>query len=262
MKKIFTTALVVVVAAVAVTAGEREDLLKKFEKEYADIEKKFLKDAETTVELVGAAGECSNVAEKHLFQAFDYKLRHTKNPAERLQLIEDFYKLSKEIQTLHLTPRENMGSLAGMWIYHGKAHLMRQQIAVWMLDTEAEKRWKRIANASLVLKGQNIEFERGKAKFAAVMFDEKVTLEVVLFPKDTFAYLNRDFAIIRSDIQFAGNDDFSTVYLVELKQGKLQVAAQFKMPCFTHWKLQGNKLTIFDSNNNAKEEFIFSTAVS
>ena len=33
MKKIFTTAWGVVVAAVAVTAGEREDLLKKFEKE-------------------------------------------------------------------------------------------------------------------------------------------------------------------------------------------------------------------------------------
>ena len=114
MKKFFTTALVVVVAAVAVTA-EREDLLKKFEKEYADIEKKFLKDAETTVELVGAAGECSNVAEKHLFQAFDYKLRHTTDAAERLQLIEDFHKLSKEVQKLHQTPREGMGSLAGIF---------------------------------------------------------------------------------------------------------------------------------------------------
>ena len=253
MKKSFITALVVVIAAVAVTAGEREDLLKKFEQEYAVAENELSEKAETTVELVGAAGECSNVSEKHLFQAFDYKLRHTKNPAERLQLIEDFHKLSKEIQTLHLTPRENMGSLAGMWIYHSKAHLMRQQIAVWMLDTEAEKRWKRIANAPLVLKGQNIELERGKAKFEAVMYD---TLEVVLFPKDTFAYLNRDFAIIRSDIQFAGNDDFSTVYLCELKQGKLQVAAQLKMPYFAKWDLQGNKLTIFDSNN-AKEEFIF-----
>ena len=257
MKKFFTTAWVVIVAAVAVTAGEREDLLKKFEQEYAAAETELSEKAETTIELVGAAGECSNVAEKHLFPAFDYKLRHTTDAAERLQLIKDFHKLSKEIQTLHLTPRENMGSLAGMWIYHSKAHLMRQQIAVWMLDTEAEKRWKRIANAPLVLKGQKIKLYRGKAKFNAVMYEQQVTLEIVLFPKYTFTHRGRNFAIIRTDIQFAVNDDFSTVYLCELKQGKLQVAAQFKMPCFTHWKLQGNKLTIFDSNNNAKEEIIF-----
>ena len=257
MKKFFTTAWVVIVAAVAVTAGEREDLLKKFEQEYAVAETEFSEKAETTSELVGAAGECSNVAEKHLFQAFDYKLRHTKNPAERLQIIEDFHKLSKEIQTLHLTPRENMGSLAGMWIYHSKAHLMRQQIAVWMLDTEAEKRWKRIANAPLVLKGQNIEFERGKAKFEAVMFDEKVTLEIVLFPKETFTYMNRDFAIIRSDIVFAGNDDFSTTYLCEKKKGKLQVLATLKMSCVTKWVLEGNKLKFIGDKNEKEEVIIF-----
>ena len=258
MKKFFTTAWVVIFAAVAVTAGEREDLLKKFEQEYAAAETELSEKAETTIELVGGAGECSNVAEKHLFLAFDYKLRHTTDAAERLQLIEDFHKLSKEIQTLHLTPRKNMGSLAGMWIYHSKAHLMRQQIAVWMLDTEAEKRWQRIANTPFILNdGKIIELERGKAKFDAVMYEPQVTLEIVLFPQNTFTHRGRDFAIIRTDIQFAGNDDFSTTYLCEKKKGKLQVAAQFKMPCFTHWKLQGNKLTIFDSNNNAKEEFIF-----
>ena len=163
--------------------------------------------------------------------------------------------MSKEIQTLHLTPRENMGSLAGMWIYHSQAHLMRQQIAVWMLDTEAEKRWKRIANAPLVLKGQKIELYRGKAKFEAVMFDEKVTLEIVLFPKETFTYMNRDFAIIRSDIVFAGNDDFSTTYLCEKKKSKLQVLATLKMPCVTQWVLEGNKLK-FIGDKNEKEEVI------
>ena len=57
MKKFFTTAWVVIVAAVAVNAGEREDLLKKFEQEYAGAETEFSEKAETTSELVGAAGE-------------------------------------------------------------------------------------------------------------------------------------------------------------------------------------------------------------
>ena len=239
MKKFFTTAWVVIVAAVAVTAGEREDLLKKFEQEYAAAETELSEKAETTIELVGAAGECSNVAEKHLFLAFNYKLRYTINTAERLQIIADFYKLSKDVQKLHQTPREGMGSLAGMHIYYAEAELMRQKIAVWMLDTEAEKRWKRIADASLVLNGKTIKLDRGRATFSAVMYNQKVTLEIILFPKDTFTYNGRDFAIIRRDIQFAGNDDYSTVYLCELKNGTLEVRTTLKMPYFTSWNLKG-----------------------
>ena len=49
MKKFFTTAWVVIVAAVAVTAGEREDLLKKFEQEYAAAETELSEKAETTI---------------------------------------------------------------------------------------------------------------------------------------------------------------------------------------------------------------------
>lgn len=254
MKKFFTTAWVVIFASVAVTAGEREDLLKKFEQEYAVAETELSEKAETTIELVGAAGECSHVSEKHLLQAFDYKLRHTINAAERLQIIADFYKLSKDVQKLHQTPREGMGSLAGMWIYHAEANLMRQQISVWMLDFDDEKRWKRIADAVLVLNGKKIKLDRGKAKFNAVMYDEKVTLEIVLFPRDTFTYKGRDFAIIRTDIQFAGNDDYSKVYLCEKQDGRLQVHSTLKMPYFSSWKLKGEKLVIFGQNSE-KEEF-------
>ena len=254
MKKFFTTAWVVIVAAVAVTAGEREDLLKKFEQEYAAAEKELSENAETTVELVSAAGGCSILSEKHLFLAFDYKLRNTSDARDRLQIMEDFHKLSKEVQTLHLTPREGMGSLAGMWIYHAEANLMRQQISVWMLNSEDEKRWKRIANTPFILKGQKIELYRGKAKFNAVMYEQQVTLEIVLFPKDTFTYMGRDFAIIRTDIQFAGNDDYSKVYLCEKKNGRLQVYSTLKMPHFTNWKLNGEKLVVFGQNSE-KEEF-------
>ena len=252
MKTIFATFFIITVFAVF--AGEREELLEKFEKEYTVAEKNFLEKAETTIELVGAAGNCSTVSEKHLFQAFDYKLRHTFGAAERLRIISDFHKLTKELHTLHLTPRSEMGTLAGMWIYYTEANLMRQQIAVWMLNSDAEKRWKRIADTQLVINSKNIKLECGKAKFNTVMHDQKVILEIVLFPQNTFTHQGRDFAIIEPDIPFAGNDDFSKIYLCELKNGKLEVRTALKMPYFTKWELKGKKLIVFGKNSE-KEEF-------
>ena len=42
-----------------------------------------------------------------------------------------------------------------------------------------------------------------------------VPISARLFPDDTFHFQGHDFAVIRTDIQFAGNDDFSSVYLVK-----------------------------------------------
>ena len=246
--------IVFILSVFAVYAGEREELLKKFEKEYAVAEKEFLEEAKTTAALVGAAGNCSMVSEKHLFQAFDYKLRHTYEAVKRLQMIEDFHKLSKDIQALRFTPRKGMGSLAGMRIYHTEAHLMRQQISVWMLNPDDEKRWRRIADAPLLLNGKKIKLECGKAKFNAMMHDQKVILEIILLPQNIFTHMARDFAMIKTDIPFAGNDDFSKVYLCELKNGRLQIHTTLKMPYFTKWKLMEKKLIVFGQNGE-KEEF-------
>lgn len=225
-------------------AGEREELLKKFEQETIAVEKELSDNAKTTVDLVGAAGNCSLVSEKQLFLALDYKLRQTSDASKRLRIIEDFYRVSKEVQKLHLTPREGRGTLAGMFIYHAEAILMRQQIAIWLLDVETEKRWKRIADATLIL-GRKIKLNSGKATFESVMYDEKVTLELLLFPKDTFSFGGRDFAIIRSDIHLAVNDDYSTVYLCELKNGNLVVHTKSKHPYVSKWVRKKNKLILY-----------------
>ena len=86
------------------------------------------------------------------------------------------------------------------------------------------------------------------------MHDQKVILEIVLFPQNTFTHQGRDFAIIETDIPFAGNDDFSKIYLCELKNGKLEVRTALKMPYFTKWELKGKKLIVFGKNSE-KEEF-------
>lgn len=226
-------------------AGEREELVKKFEQETIAAEKELSENAKTTVDLVGAAGNCSLVSEKQLFLALDYKLRQTSEASSRLRIIEDFYRVSKEVQKLHLTPREGMGTLAGMFIYHAEAIIMRQQIAVWMLDSETEKLWKRIADATLILNGRKIKLNSGKANFASAMYDEKVILELLLFPKDTFSFGGRDFAIIRTDIHLAVNDDYSTVYLCELKKGNLVVHTKLKHPYVSKWVRQKNKLILY-----------------
>lgn len=253
MKK-FAAVVGILTAFSAAFAGEREDLLKKIEKEYAAAEKEFLEKAETTAELVGAAGECSTLSEKHLFMVFDYKLRHTQNAAERLLIIKEFQTLVNELYALRNTPREDMGSLAGMQIYHAEANLMRRQIKIWMLEPEAEKRWRRIADSTLILNGKTIELDRGQAAFTSKMYDNNVNLELILMPENTFTFQGRDFAVIRTDLPFAMNDDFSEVFICEMKNGKLQVRSKSKKPYFSKWELKGEKLIVF-GQDNTKEEF-------
>ena len=241
--------------ALSVFAGEREDLLKRLEREYSTAHKELAEKAQTTVEMVGAAGNTSNVAEKHLRLAFDYKLRNTINTAERLKIIEDYKELLREVWIVHETPRDGMGSLAGMMIYGKEAELMRQQTAVWLLDKAAGERWKRIADAPCILNGAKIRLSSGKAKYKAVRYDNKVTLELLLFPESTFSYKGREFAIIRTDIPFTVGDDYSEVFLCELKNGKLETLKKFEMPYFSKFELKGSRLLLIGENNR-KEEFM------
>ena len=146
-------------------AGEREDLIKQLECEYFIAEKEFTEKAQTTVELANAAANTSHVAERHLLLALDYKLRHTPNTAARVEMLKAYQRLLEELVTLRETPRENMGSLAGMMISAAMVNLQQQQTAVWLLDADTEKRWKRIANVPLLLNGKTIQLTDGKAKF-------------------------------------------------------------------------------------------------
>ena len=240
MKKIIVAALSFV-AIFNALAGEREVLLKTFEKENSGVVAVW-QNAMTQIDLTAAAGNNWQVAESQLFRALDYKLRHTAGIAERLQMLADFHRLSRDVQKLYDTPRENMGSGAGMRIYSTIASHMNQYIAVLMLDSESEKCWRKIADAEFDLNGKKIKLKGGKAKFDAVMYDKEVELEILLFPKDVFVFQNRLFAVIQTDKEYSGNDDFSTTYLSEMKKGKLQVLATLKMPCVTQWGLEGNKL--------------------
>lgn len=235
----------------SVFAGERENLLKAFASETAEAEKSF-QAAMTTVELTGAAGKLWQVSEKQCVKALDHKLRHTEDPQVRLTLLENFHSLSREVQEIFDTPRENGGSLIGMQIYHHIAVLFQQQTAILMLDGETEKRWHLIADAPLSLNGQDLQLKQGKVRFTAVMYGDEVPLELVLFPKDTFHFQDRDFAVIRTDRRFTANDDFSTVYLCELKKGKLQVHTQCRFPIITKWELNGDSLIFYSEKEVQK----------
>ena len=235
----------------SLSANEREDLLKNFKKENIAAEKVF-QDAETQIELTGAAGNLWNIAESQLLRALDYKLRHTTRAEERLHILSDFYKFSRKVQKVYETPRENMGSGAGMQIYHNIAQRMQQHTAVLMLDPESEKRWRQISDAEVNLGEKTIKLSNGVANFNSVMHNQKVNLEILLFPKDTFSYQNCIFAIIRTDIPFAGNDDFSRVYLCELKKSKLLVHSICDFPLITKWELQESCLLFFSQDKLQK----------
>ena len=243
MKKL--TILCFCIAAVLLGAGEKEALLKKFQQEDAEADKRS-QEALTTLEMTSAAGNSAAVAEQQLFRALDYKLRRTSDSKQRLQLISDFYDLAHELRKIYNTPREGKGSIIGLHIYSHAASIIRQHIAVLLLDPVSEKRWLRIKDAALVLGKKTISFNQGKAEYFAITDNIEDIFESTLFPQDTFTYKNRDFAVIRTDIQFAGNDDFSTVYLCELVNGKLLVHTKCEFPLISKWDIKGDTFTFYD----------------
>lgn len=85
------TTVVVIVGIIScfypVWAAEREELLEFFEQEYVVTEKEHSEKTKTNVDLVGAAGNYCAVLKKQLFQALDYKLRHTAEASERLRIL-------------------------------------------------------------------------------------------------------------------------------------------------------------------------------
>ena len=234
-----------------ISAGEREILLKTFAAETAEAEKSF-QAAMSTIELTGEAGHLWDVAEKQCLKALDYKLRHTEDPHARLTILKNFHLLSREVQKICDTPRENRGSLIGMHIYHHIAILFRQQTAILLLDNEKEELWHLIADSTLLLNGQELRLEQGKTGFTSKMHGEKVTLELILFPEDTFRFRGHDFAVVRTDIRFAGNDDFSSVYLFELKKGKLQVHTRCQFSSIKKWELNGDFLMFHSEKDTQK----------
>ena len=228
----------------SIFAGEREDLLKTFADEIAKAEKSS-QQAMTTIELTVEAGKSRLMAENQYFRALDYKLRHTENLQDRLNILKNFHSLSLEVQKIFDTPRENKGSLIGMQINYYIANLFQQQIDILMLDSEKEKLWARISDAPILINGEELQLKRGRTDFTAIMYDNKEDLELILFPENTFHFRDRDFAVIRTNIRFSVNTNFSTVYLFELKNGKLTVHTQCKFPFITKWELNGDSLIFY-----------------
>ncbi len=240
MKKLFVFLLCA--AIVNAVADERTELLKNFAAENAAAEKS-MQNSVTTVELVGSAGANWGVAESHLVRALDYKLRHTADAGERLKILMEFHELSREVQRVFDTPRKYMGSMAGMLIYGRIAQLLQHRTAVLMLDAEAEKRWKRLAGATIKIEGRKVELKQGRGKYTT---GENKTFDVMIFPKYTFTWQNRVFAVFRTDIMFGVCDDYSTVWVYELKNGILEQHTKCDFPYFSKYILKGDELIFFD----------------
>ena len=240
--------------AFSAAAGEREDLLKQFAKEDAEANK-ITQNAMTTIELNASAGNEMNNAEKQLFRALDYKLRHTADPAKRLKLLEEFHEFSKKIKEVRDTPRDDMGSLAGMQIYGKIAYLMNKQIGILLLDEQEEKSWEMFANATLYLREHQLKLQFGGAEYSTKLppiiqeldpeNEHEYQMEIDLLPGYIFQYQGRFFAFIHEDLKFTFNNDFSTVYLCELKNNKLMPLMKCAFPYISKWTLQDNVLKIY-----------------
>lgn len=210
------------------SSGEREDLQSAFDRENREADAE-LEKASSTSELVGAAGHCHSVAAKHLRRALDCKLRHTSDPAERRAVLERFHEFGREIENVLNTPREGRGREFGIHVYCRAAFLTRRQTEIFLLDENAEKRWKRFADAVLVMPGRHIRLQQGAARFSSAL-PEPEELEVRLFPRDTFSRNGRHWAVVRVAAPWGGKADDSAAYLCELVNGELIIRARCDLP--------------------------------
>ena len=218
MRKIIT--VMSIISVFTAFAGEREDLLKTFKAEDAKVQQ-VMDKAMTTIEITGASGFGWNVAEKQLLRVLDWKLRQTSNAGERLAMLQTFYDLAKEIQKIMDESWENTGTIESFLRSSRCALLMNRQAAIWLADKEEAARWKRIAFAKGKVGNNEITLKDGRDEFETVLYDEKTTLEIILFPGNTFTKNGRDFARITTDVAKSANDDFMSVYLCEIKDGKI-----------------------------------------
>ena len=201
-------------------AGEREDLLKTFKAEDAKVQQ-VMDKAMTTVEISAASGFGWNVAEKQLLRVLDWKLRQTSNAGERLAMLQTFHDLAKEIQKIMDESWENTGTIESFLRSSRCALLMNRQAAIWLAGKEDAARWKRIAFAKGKIGKYEITLNDGRAEFETVLYNRETTLEIILFPGNTFTRNGRDFARITTDMPKSVNDDFMSLYLCEIKDGKI-----------------------------------------
>ena len=218
MKNVIT--VLSIISVFAAFAGEKEDLLKTFKVEDAKVQQGMDK-AMTTIEITAASGFGWNVAEKQLLRVLDWKLRQTSNAGERLAMLQTFHDLAKEIQKIMDESWENTGTIESFLRSSRCALLMNRQAAIWLAGKEDAARWKRIAFAKGKIGKYEITLNDGRAEFETVLYNRETTLEIILFPGNTFTRNGRDFARITTDMPKSVNDDFMSLYLCEIKDGKI-----------------------------------------
>ena len=237
---------------IVLAADEREDLLQKFNTEKKAVATEN-EQAFTTIELTFGAGKSKSVAERYLFRALEYKLRRASNVEERLKLLAVFAELNREFQSILDESYEGTGSIENMLRYSRIDYLASRQAYIWLADTETEKRWNRISNASGMLGKNKIELVNGRDSFSTKMYDMEVKLFAEISIEHTFTFNGRDFALFFTNIAKAVNDDFCTLYLCEFKDGKIIKSRTCRNVYYDKIIYKDGRLAIIKDNN--REEF-------
>lgn len=228
-------------------SGEKEELLKTFAQE-REAERKGLDSAKTQVELTGSMGAVSSLEESQAIRALEFKLRQTPDKAERLQLLTDFNLLTHKIRRIIDAPREGGGSMAAMHCYAYTGSLWAQYREVLMLNEDEAARWKRISGAAGKIGDKNITFQNGLAEFSLPGEELPLKYRIMLYPRQTFSWNSRDFALIVCDIAGAGNDDFTETFLIEVKDKKIVRARKYGTFYFDRIEVRGNRLFIYHND--------------
>lgn len=195
-------------------------------------------------------------ARGQFLRALEYKLRQISDRKKRLELLEDSFTLCRTVFKITNERDPHEGSAGPMTRYARGASLFQQQRDILMLDDKAQKRWDLIADAPLEIDRSTIQLKKGRGEFTSMMYGRPTFQEILLFPADTFSFQNRHFALIRSDSPGSMNNDFSRVFLCEVKQGKLIVLRKSSFSHFSRWTLKDALLILYHHNGSKEKIFL------
>ena len=247
---VLVTGLLILSACAGVS--EREQLLNHCRHVYQQEEKKFSAADGPQVELTASAGSLWGRTEPLLYQAAAFRLRN--HPEESQQILQEIYLLGRTTEAILNASWEDTGSMESMARYARVANLTIRQVEIFLAAPENYALWQRIKSASGEIQRCSFTMQNGLSSLDVIsVYGDEVTLEAQLQPDLCFSFRDVDYAILRLDLPQAVNSDYLFMYLMRIRNRKMEIVEQLPLGCVESCFLDDGELLIKGKDRRQQE---------
>ncbi len=238
----------VLILSACAEVSEREQLLNHCRQ----AEKEFSEEDGPQVELTASAGRFWGRAEPLLYQAAAFRLRN--HPEESQQILQEIYSLGRKTEAILNASREGTGSIESMARYARIANLTMRQVEIFLAPPEDYARWQRIQSAAGEIQRCSFTMQNGLASLeVSSVYGDEVTLEAQLQPDLCFSFRGVDYAILKMDQPQAVNSQNLFMYLMRIRNRKMEIVEQLPLGLVESWSLDDDILLIKGKDRRRQE---------